>query len=46
VAAEERKVNWASTTGKTGWCRRAWTRSTLPTHPSPPLPLASNTRQP
>ena len=44
--AEERKVDWASTTGNAGWCRRAWTRSTLPTHPSPPLPLASTTRQP
>ena len=40
------KVDWASTTGKTGWCRRAWTCSTLPTHPSPPLLLATTTRQP
>ena len=31
--------------GKAGWCRRAWNRSTLPTHPSPPLPLAAPTRE-
>jgi hypothetical protein len=44
VGPRERMVDWASTTSKTGWCRRAWTRSTSSSSsqgpPRLPAPLA------